>query len=535
MSNHKKRGVFSLAALSFAVATAVQAAPPEKERVIIQFKPGSKAQVEQLVNRAGGNKHVDLSNFDAMAVSVPAQALNGLRNNPNVVLVEEDAPRQLLSSEYEPNLPYGIVQVQADQVSDAAAGAVKVCIIDSGYDLGHPDLQTSGVTGRFNSGSGNWYTDENGHGTHVAGTIAALANGDGVVGVLPSGQVNLHIVKVFGASGWSYSSSLIAAADECAQEGAKVINMSLGGSRANRTEDRAFAQLNSAGILSIAAAGNDGNTRDSYPASYDSVVSVAAVDSSETVAAFSQQTSQVELAGPGVAVLSSVPRGMGERVELTVGSSSYAATGMDGTARTSATGPLVDCGIGDSACAGASGAVCLIERGAISFAEKVQACEAGGGAAAIVYNNEPGVVLGTLGEYSASIPAVGASDTDGAAMLGQLGSSATVGVTDSDWAFFDGTSMATPHVVGVAALVWSQHTSCSNDDIRGALAATALDKGAAGRDNAYGHGIVQAKAAVDYLTANGCGGSGGGDTGGGDDGGDTGGGGKGGGKGGPKK
>ncbi|WP_411360953.1 S8 family serine peptidase [Pseudidiomarina sp. YC-516-91] len=536
MSKHfAKRSSFAVAALALAVSSAVAQAGNEKERVIIQFKPGSQAQVEKVVQRAGGNKHLELRNLDAMAVSVPAAALNGLRNNPNIVLVEEDSPRYLLSSQYEPGTPYGITQVQADLVSDAGAGAVKVCIIDSGYDLGHPDLPTNGVTGRFNSGSGNWYTDENGHGTHVAGTIAALANGDGVVGVLPNGNVDLHIVKVFGASGWAYSSSLIAAADECASEGAKVINMSLGGSRANKTEERGFAQLNSAGVLSVAAAGNDGNTRDSYPASYDSVVSVAAVDSTETIASFSQQTSQVELAGPGVAVLSSVPRGMGEKVSVTVGSAGYDANGMDGSARTEATGSLVDCGIGDQACAGASGAVCLIERGVISFTEKVQACEAGGGAAAIVYNNEAGALLGTLGDYSASIPAVGISDTDGAALLAQLGSAATVSVIDSDWAFFDGTSMATPHIVGVAALVWSQHTSCTNDEIRAALHASAKDLGATGRDNAYGHGLVQAKAAVDYLTANGCGGStdDGGDTGG-DDGGDTGGG-KGNGKGGPKK
>ncbi|RUO63779.1 S8 family serine peptidase [Pseudidiomarina insulisalsae] len=534
MSKHfAKSGSFAVAALALAVSSAVVHAGNDKERVIVQFKPGSQAQIEKAVQRAGGNKHVDLAKFDAMAVSLPAAALNGLRNNPNVVLVEEDTPRQLLSSQYEPGTPYGITQVQADLVSDAAAGSRKVCIIDSGYDLGHPDLPSAGVTGRYDSGTGNWYTDENGHGTHVAGTIAALANNNGVVGILPNGNVNLHIVKVFTASGWGYSSSLIAAADQCATEGAQVINMSLGGSRANRTEERAFRQLNDAGVLSIAAAGNDGNTRHSYPASYDSVVSVAAVDSSETIASFSQQTDQVELAGPGVAVLSSVPRGTGEKVAVTVAGTGYDANGMDGSARTEATGSLTDCGIGDQACAGASGAICLIERGTISFAEKVQACEAGGGVGAIVYNNESGPLLGTLGEYSATIPAVGISDVDGAALLGQLGSSTTISVVDSDWAFFDGTSMATPHVAGVAALVWSHHTTCTNNDIRAALQASAKDLGAAGRDNAYGYGLVQAKAAVDFITANGCGGGTGGDTGGDTDGGKgNNGGGKGGG---PKK
>ncbi|MBY6064301.1 S8 family serine peptidase [Pseudidiomarina sediminum] len=535
MSKHFiKQGCFTVAALALAVSSSLAHAQSDKARVIIQFKPGSQAHVEHLVRRAGGRKHVDLARFEAMAVEVPEAALQGLRRNPNIVLVEEDAPRQLLSSQYEPGTPYGITQVQADLVSDAAAGTRKVCIIDSGYDLGHPDLPTSNVNGQYDSGTGNWSTDENGHGTHVAGTIAALANNDGVVGVLPNGQVNLHIVKVFTASGWGYSSSLIAAADQCANAGAQVINMSLGGSRANRTEERAFSQLNDAGILSIAAAGNDGNTRHSYPASYDAVVSVGAVDANEVIAGFSQQTSQVELSAPGVAVLSSVPRGMGERVTASVAGVNYDANGMDGGARTEVSAPLADCGLGTQACSSANNSICLIERGSISFAEKVQACEAGGGVGAIVYNNEAGALLGTLGDYTAGIPAVGISATDGAALLGQLGQTATVGVTTSDWAFFDGTSMATPHVAGVAALVWSHHTACSNNDIRAALNATAKDLGSAGRDNAYGYGLIQAKDAVDYLTANGCGGSGGGT--GGDTGGDTGGGkGNGGGKGGPKK
>lgn len=516
-STSKQLGL-ALAAVALSVSAAVHADASDKQRVIVEFKPGSKAHVETAIGRMGGEIHLSLHKSHAIAVTVPVSSLRGLMNNPNVVHVEEDAPRQLYSTQFEPGLPYGITQVQADQLSDAAAVSRKVCIIDSGYDLGHPDLPSTGVTGRFNSGSGNWFTDENGHGTHVAGTIAALANGDGVVGVLPNNKVGLHIVKVFSATGWSYSSSLIAAAEECAAEGANVINMSLGGSRSVRTEEQAFARLNSEGILSIAAAGNDGNTRHSYPASYPSVMSIAAVDANEVVAAFSQQTSQVELAAPGVGVLSSVPRGTGERVELSVAGVAFDANAMDGTAKASASGALVNCGLGTTTCSGVSNNVCLIERGTVSFAEKVQACEAGGGSAAIVYNNEAGPLLGTLGTYVSSIPAIGISQADGQALLAQLGTSATVGVTASNWAFFDGTSMATPHVAGVAALVWSYHSTCSNDQIRAALNASAKDLGAAGRDTAYGFGLVQAKAAVDYLNANGCSGGstgGGGDTGGG--------------------
>ena len=89
---------------------------------------------------------------------------------------------------------------------------------------------------------------------HVAGTIAALANGEGVVGVLPNGNIGLHIIKVFGASGWSYSSGLVAALDACEAAGSNVVSMSLGGSSRTRVG------LSLKPMVAIAAAGNDGNS-----------------------------------------------------------------------------------------------------------------------------------------------------------------------------------------------------------------------------------------------------------------------------------
>jgi subtilisin family serine protease len=104
-----------------------------------------------------------------------------------------------------------------------------------------------------------------------------------------------------------------------------------------------------------------------------------------------------------------------------------------------------------------------------------------------------------------NIPSVTASDTEGAAMLGQLGQSAIVSVTASNYAFFDGTSMATPHVSAVAALVWALRPSCTAAQLRASLNLSAQDLGAAGRDNKFGHGLVQAKAAFDRIGALGCG------------------------------
>ncbi|WOX04368.1 S8 family serine peptidase [Microbulbifer pacificus] len=359
-----------LIASTLAMAISVHANSAD-DRYIVKFKEGKGPAVKAMMEKNGGRSAMALEKRNAMAAHLPAGALTALRNNPNVEYVEEDVKRYPMAEE----TPFGIPMVQANQVSDVLAGNQTVCIIDSGYDLSHEDLSSNSVSGSNDSGTGFWYTDENSHGTHVAGTIAAIGgNNKGVVGVMPNGNIKLHIVKVFGVDGWAYSSSLVAAADECASNGASVINMSLGGTFKSRTEDRAFADLyNNQNILSIAAAGNDGNTRHSYPASYDSVVSVAAVDSNKVVASFSQQTDQVELSGPGVDVLSSVPVGMGLSTTLNVGGNSIEASGMEGSPLDSATGALVDCGLGESACANAAGKVCLISRGNISFADKVLA------------------------------------------------------------------------------------------------------------------------------------------------------------------
>ena len=482
-----------------ALTGAAQAQGPDPDRYIVKFKDSARGKAA--LAAAGASVLRDLPQVNAAAARIPAHALQALAANPNIAYIERDAPRYPLAQ----TSPYGIALVQADQVSDSLAANRKVCIIDSGYTLGHEDLDgDSSIQGTNNSGTGNWFVDNCAHGSHVAGTISALTNGVGVLGVLPGGNVNLHIVKVFGDScAWAYSSDLVAAAFTCRDAGANVISMSLGCNGTvcrSTTEENAFNSLyNTSGILSIAAAGNSGNTALSYPASYDSVVSVAAVDSAKLVATFSQQNSQVELAAPGVAVRSTVPMGTGSEESLSVGTTGYEVTGMAGSPNATGTGPLVDCGLGTSACPGGGGQVCLIQRGTISFAEKVQACQAGGGVGAVIYNNATALFSGTLGTTVTNIPSVGASGTTGALLVGLLGQSATVTTGPGNYAFFDGTSMATPHVSAVAALVWSHDTTWTNQQIRDALAATAEDLGAAGRDNAYGFGLIRAKAALDHL------------------------------------
>ncbi len=505
------RPALLLALAGVALPASLLAAQPSSDRYIVKYKSGAAAGTARAAIASAGRVAVDLSRHDAVAAHLSASAVAALRRNPNVEYVEQDVPRYALAltSPSAPPyaagqlVPYGIKMVQADQLSDSAASNRKVCIIDSGYDLAHEDLALNDVDGDDDTGTGSWSTDENSHGTHVAGTVAAINNSLGVVGVAPNRQLKLHIIKVFGADGWAYSSTLTAAVDKCAAAGSNVISMSLGGSLQSRTEKTAFDRHYANGILSIAAAGNDGNKRVSYPAGYASVVSVAALDENKAWATFSQYNRDVEIAAPGVSVLSTVPMGTGRDASLSVAGTVYATAAMDGSPTGNASGALFDCGAGTAACTGASGKVCLIQRGTNTFAEKVLNCQAGGGAAAVIYNNVAGMLYGTMGETATTIPSMGVSDTDGAALKAQAGATASAAVVASNYAYFDGTSMATPHVSAVAALVWSHHPNCTAANIRNALNATAQDLGAAGRDVKFGYGLVQALAANNYL-ASGC-------------------------------
>jgi len=353
------------------------------ERYIIRYKNNGKSKIASDIKISKGQLKMSVERQNMVAAILDKKYARSLKNHPNIESIEIDPKRYLMAEE----TPYGIPMVQADQLSDAGTGNQTVCIMDTGYDRTHVDLQAVRVTGNNNNQTGPWYNDGDGHGTHVAGTIAALGgNNEGVVGVNPGNNLNLHIVKVFNNNGaWAYGSDLVRAVDQCTAAGATVINMSLGGEGASAAEEAAFQKAYDAGILSVAAAGNDGITALNYPASYDGVMSVAAVNSAGTVANWSQHNAKVEIAAPGVNVKSTVP--------------------------------------------------------------------------------------------------------------------------GNQYDSYSGTSMASPHVAGVAALVWSHYPDCSAQEIRSALTSTAQDKGVAGRDQYYGFGIVKAKAAHDAL-AGGCDGGG---------------------------
>jgi serine protease len=541
--------LLSAAVLGASLALASQSGiAAEQGRYVVTFKGGQSQNGKKSLRSAGATLKRDLRKHNAASVAIDADGAAALAKMPGIARVEPDPRRWVFGTasrtlpsgadrapaDHAPAgqaVPYGIAMVQAEGYAGDLANAPKVCVIDSGYDLGHEDKPGADVvTGSDDlAGAGPWDQDGSGHGSHVSGTINALDNGVGVIGVFPNAP--MHVVRVFGDDGiWAYSSDLVAALDDCVAAGAKVVNMSLGGPDPSQLENNAFLKANKAGVLSIAAAGNDGNGKGAvcadygprqackmhYPAAYQSVMSVAAVDSNMNAAGFSQRNSQVEIAGPGVSVLSTVPTGSMLDVILASGLGNTDVEPMDNfeIPTDPVAGNLQDCGLGTvpGDCGDATGKICLIERGAVTFAEKALACEAAGGAAAVVFNRagEVGPVLGTLGETHVSIPVVGMDRDSGLALRATwLGTSATLSFSPShyDYDYFSGTSMATPHVAGVAALVWSTHPQCSNNEVRAALNATAVDLGVPGRDHTYGNGLVQAQAASDYLDQHGCAGN----------------------------
>ncbi len=479
----------------------------------------------------GATVKLSLDKHHAIAAQLSAKALSALRNDPNVLDIEVDSPRELLSLYSDgagnPNevqvTPYAIIQSQANQLT--LQSGQKVCVIDSGLDASNPDFDRSVITGDNDSGTGNWDLNGGPHGTHVAGTVGAVDNNEGVIGMAPG--VPMHIIKVFSASGWAYSSDLAKAAQDCTDAGANIITMSLGGGAANATEEAAFNTFTNNGGLVLAAAGNDGNNVRSYPAGYKSVMMIGANDADNNIADFSQFPSCtnggdtddgycVEATAGGVNTLSTYPSqaaldtaGAGDKgTGWTSGKAngvSMSVKGMENQGTVS--GSVFFMGTATGTNSGASGKICIIDRGEVSFHDKVKNCQDSGGIGAVLVNNVAGVLAGTLGETNATtIPAIGADLADRSTWMNA--SNAEINIASSMYGFMSGTSMATPGVAGIAALIWSNHPTCTGTNIRNALKATAEDAGTAGKDNYFGYGVVKAKTASDYITANGCDGSG---------------------------
>jgi hypothetical protein len=319
-----------------------------------------------------------------------------------------------------------------------------------------------------------------------------------VLGVAYSAK--LAHARVLGPSGGSSSDIMRGVRWLVETQGCKIVNLSLGGGLKSKTEEKFYQEMRTKGAIIVAATGNDGATRISYPAGYAVNVAVGAVDKNDVVASFSNKGTGIDVVAPGVLVLSSVPAGTGHEASASSGTSSFTAFGMEFAGNsTGTTGTLVNCGIGNPGeciTGGATNFVALIQRGTLDFATKVTNAKNQGAAAAIIYNNAAGDFTGTLGAAGAWMPAVSVSDVAGAALLTNVGSSATVVNKASSWDYYDGTSMATPHTAGVLALIWASNPLLTPDAVETKLKNGCDDKGTAGYDTTYGYGRVNAAKAL---------------------------------------
>ena len=333
-------GAICLLVITAAFSATAQAARYDTDTAIVKLKSGvSTAERLALFDSAGVTRKVGtVAGVGADVVRVSGDPAVVSRRLNRSALVSYAEPNFILRATAVPNDPlfselYGFNNTgQTGGTSDAdidapegwdaaglggfpASGGVKIGIVDTGIDQTHPEL--SGKTVDCGAAFGGIVTsgacaDDNMHGTHVAGTIAAKANNaTGVAGV--AFNANLSICKaLYTAAGTGLTSDVAACIAWVHARGAKVISMSLGGGASTTLQNAVAAAWENGGAngsVLVAAAGNDGDSTVNYPAGYAQVVSVAATDHNDARASFSNTNADVEIAAPGVNVLSTIPAG----------------------------------------------------------------------------------------------------------------------------------------------------------------------------------------------------------------------------------
>ncbi|PFP29205.1 serine protease [Bacillus sp. AFS073361] len=214
-------------------------------------------------------------------------------------------------------VPKGIELIAAPKIWEKSKGkGITVAILDTGCDVTHPDLREQIIGGRNftedDHGNPDVYTDYNGHGTHVAGTIAAVQNGTGVIGVAP--EASLLIIKVLDKNGSGQYDWIINGINYAVEQKADIISMSLGGSVDVPELHQAIQNAVAKQILVVCAAGNEGDGQESsdefaYPGSYNEVISVGAINLQRRSSEFSNSNNEVDLVGPGEEILSTYLNG----------------------------------------------------------------------------------------------------------------------------------------------------------------------------------------------------------------------------------
>jgi len=294
----------------------------DRVTVLVAFSSHPQANDRALIARHGGTVTQSYQIVPALAVEIPKQAVASLARNPRVIAVEPDGLMTLISPSptgisdtaftNELNNTWGVEHIGTSIAHQNGyfGTLVKVGVLDTGIDYTHPELAAIYAGGYNFISKSNDAKDDNNHGTHVAGTIAAARDGVGVVGVTP--DVVLYGLKAFAANGSATFSDIIAAIDWAVIQNIDVLNHSYGSPQDPGTIFRqAFDNSAAAGILHIAAAGNTGQNNGrgdnvNFPARYNSVVAVAATNQNNTRASFSSTGPALAISAPGVSIPSTI-------------------------------------------------------------------------------------------------------------------------------------------------------------------------------------------------------------------------------------
>ncbi len=330
---------------SVADAVSVTTAPAVRDfdphTVLVAFRPDVAPDVRAALHAANGGavaSTLDFQNLDVVRLPDGVDPLQAAAVYGRSAIVEFAEPNYRFVATSVPNDAsfrdlYGLhntgqtggtadADVDAPEGWDLAygpgafpsTGGVRVGIVDTGIDRNHADVGAktkacaSALTG-LGLVTNGVCNDDNIHGTHVAGTIGAFTNnGVGVAGAAPN--ADLAICKALNAAGSGLTTDIVSCIRWLRTTGgARIISMSLGSAGSTASLDKELTDANAAGILLIAAAGNDGDSRLNYPAAHKDVMSVGATDNKDARASFSNCNADVEIAAPGVNVLSTTPGG----------------------------------------------------------------------------------------------------------------------------------------------------------------------------------------------------------------------------------
>ncbi len=521
----KHANILLLAVLLTVLSLIVRPVKAQSDDYIVVYK--SRPKKQNMLNHPTFPVARDFNIIPAVAAHLDANQVRQIMADPDVEYIEPDykiyalgtpdtnayssSDISALSSSSSQTIPYGVTMVNAPAVWSRTKGSgVRVALMDTGISMYHPDRGNVVASVSFatdSSGTLLSVEDFDGHGTHTSGTIAAADNNIGVVGVAP--QADLLIAKIMDNSGSGQTSWLISGIDWAVNNNAKVISMSLGSSTYSSALDTACSNAFAAGVVLVAAAGNDDVNTLFYPAALSSVISVAAVDQNKSKASFSNYGSTIDLAAPGVSVYSTVcpidsTNSTGATASAVWNSTSHTTGIIIGSAAGSVTGQICNCGLADGSSTAntcpdsVAGNIAHIRRGTTTFASKVAHAKSKGAIGAIISNNVSGTFSGTLADgNSLVVVSISKADGDTLQTLAQSGISGTASVDANLYAYYSGTSMACPHVAAVAALIFAAaHYDITPTEVSNILFNSAQDLGLPGRDDTFGYGLVDAYAAL---------------------------------------